>query len=99
MKKFNATEIIRTIKNHVAECGGSHKDWYVGIATDPEKRLFSDHNVDKNSSWIYVEATNEKVARFAERILVRSHHFQGDTGGGDAPEAVYAYEITSDTRE
>ncbi|GIW62200.1 MAG: hypothetical protein KatS3mg090_0026 [Patescibacteria group bacterium] len=42
-------EIISEIKSHMAQCGGSYSDWYVGIATDPRERLFIDHNVDEKN--------------------------------------------------
>ena len=34
--------------------------WYVGIASDPEDRLFGDHNVSKNKDhWAHIPADSE----------------------------------------
>lgn len=95
----NKTEIISKINAHVASRGGTHVDWYVGIATDPETRLFSDHNVDREyGKWIYVLANDENTAREAEAELLEYHGYDGGTGGGDHPRYVYAFLKTKNTR-
>lgn len=40
-------EIIK----YIDAIGIAFPDWYVGIASDPHKRLFSGHNVEKGSYW------------------------------------------------
>ena len=93
-------EIISKINAHVASMGGAHADWYVGIATDAEDRLFLDHNVDReNGKWIYVPADSERVARETEAELLDYYGYDGGIGGGDKPTFVYAYRKTPSTRQ
>ena len=76
-------------------------NWYVGIATYPRDRLFRDHCVDeRNGQWIYnTNPMSETDARDTEKYLLETYPFQGDVGGGIYPTYVYAYKITSYTRE
>ena len=90
--------ITNDILQHIGDRAKSN--WYVGIATDVKDRLFSDHNVDeKNGSWIFRKAASEKEARDIEQSLLDNYSFKGGTGGGGNPQHVYAYQITSSTRE
>lgn len=92
-------KIVNDILTYV---GNQRKsDWYVGIATDARERLFSDHNVlEKGTAgWIFGEATSEKNARDTEKYLLDQYGFKGGTGGGLYPKYVYAYKITSYTKE
>lgn len=94
------TKIVNDILVHVDECGWGEYGWYVGIATDIEKRLFSDHNVNKEKkSCIYRLATSEHEARETEKELLARKQFKGGPGGGDKPLYVYAYKITTATIE
>lgn len=89
-----ANDIVNYVGNDRASA------WYVGIATDPETRLFHDHNVDKESGhWIYRLAVSEADARDTEQYLLKHYSFQGGPGGGDNPRFVYAYKITAVTRQ
>lgn len=84
--------------NHIGS--DSKSNWYVGIATNPKDRLFIDHSVDeKNGKWIHSARLNETDARDTEKYLLDNYPFKGDTGGGINPCYVYAYKITSETRE
>ncbi len=97
----NKLEIINEIDNHIKKEGSSYRNWYVGIASDPEKRLFSDHNVSKqNSWWIYMEAFTDDDARSVENFFLEQRGTQGGPGGGDEKSHfVYAYRITVNTHE
>lgn len=95
-------ETIKTeIKNHIHECGGQYSNWYVGIASDPKERLFTEHNVsEKNGAWIYREAENSSAAREVEEYFVNTLETDGGPGGGDSStKYVYAYKKTSYTNE
>ena len=93
-------EIIKDIKGYMAKRGGDIDDWYVGIAAKPRERLFDDHSVEEDGgAWIHRRASSESVAREIEKHFL-DKGAQGGTGGGDEDTtAVYAYKITSDTRE
>lgn len=91
-------EIIKEIKEHIASRGGSYADWYVGIATDPQERLFKDHKVNKDTDkWIRRLADSEKQAREIEDYFVNTLKTDGGTGGGINPTSVYAYRKNSHT--
>ena len=97
---MNSNQIISDITNHIRECGGRYLDWYVGIASDPRKRLFEDHNVDeKNDAWIIRDAESEAMARKIEKYFL-DLGCKGAGGGGDySTHYVYAYKINSHTVE
>lgn len=92
--------IISDIKAYVAKCGGDYSDWYVGIAADPEQRLFNDHGVSKNSgAWIWIRAASADDARAAEKSLLALGMTGGPGGGDEESDCVYGYRITSTTKE
>ncbi len=81
------------------------KDWYAGITSDPDARLFGPppggHEVDKSDidAWICFEAKSERGARKAERKLLEKG-LDGGPGGGTGIGSVvhvYAYEKTDAT--
>lgn len=93
-------EVIAEIDNYIQQCGGNYHDWYCGITSDPRQRLFDEHNVsEQNGHWIYKDAGSENAARRIEQYFLNKG-CQGGGGGGDyASRYVYAYRITSATRE
>lgn len=93
--------IKNEIKEYIKECGGSYSDWYVGIAEDPEERLFENHNVDKeNDHWIYRPCEDSNVSRRIEEYFVTVLGTDGETGGGDENTIyVYAYKKTPRSEE
>lgn len=92
MAKMSAEEITKYIKNYVAKCPDRIRPhWYVGIATDPESRLFEDHRVNrKYTKWVYCPAVSVEAARLAEKSLL-DDGYDGGPGGGDHPTFVYAF--------
>lgn len=94
-------EIKSDIKDHVVKCGKGSYGWYVGIAADPRARLFNDHAVnEKNDAWIFREATTSTIAREIEVELIRELGAKGGDGGGSYDtKFVYAYKITTTTKE
>jgi hypothetical protein len=95
------TTIINDIINHSNKEGSPKSPWYVGIASNPEDRLFKDHNVLKEGGWwIYRNAGSESSARKIEQFLIERYGFSGGSGGGDsATQHVYAYRKTNSTIE
>ena len=89
------------IKSTLKHIGNDDKStWYVGIATFPKDRLFKDHNVnEQKGSWIYSTQMTEQDARDTEEYLLKEYPFKGGTGGGNNPRYVYAYKITSTTKQ
>lgn len=93
-------EIIEEIESHITDCGGGFSGWYVGIAAKPKERLFDDHSVDEErDAWIYRTASSDSIARDIEKHFL-DKGARGGTGGGDEDsKSVYAYRISSRTRE
>lgn len=88
------SEIVNAIKSHADKEGSGYRNWYCGIASDPDKRLFNDHNVPRKENeawWIKKKADSEKNARDTEAYLMQLG-FDGGTGGGDYTTIhIYAY--------
>ncbi len=94
-------EFADQFSKYIQENGNNPSQWYVGIASDPEDRLFNDHNVPKiQHPFIYDNAQTEENARAVEKYLVDSLGTKGNPGGGDKSTTwVYAYLITQQTVE
>lgn len=92
--------VISEIDEHIRKCGGGYSAWYCGIASNPRDRLFSDHNVsEKNDAWIFRDCGSDSEARNVEQYFLRKGCKGGDGGGDWQTKYVYAYKITSQTRE
>ena len=91
--------IIQEIDSYIRREGSSYHNWYVGIAKDPRNRLFNEHNVS-GVWWIFCEAFSDTRAREVESFFLEQKGTQGGPGGGDKDSRfVYAYRITSTTKE
>ena len=79
MEAKNAQTIVNEIYAHMQKQGGQLSDWYVGITSDIEQRLFTDHNVPRKNHWYaYRKATTADEARSAEKAFLDA----GCDGGG-----------------
>ena len=94
------SEIIAQIDAHMKQSGIPNSSWYVGIAADPEVRIFTDHSVDRDKgTWIYRQATSDTAARTIEDAY-HTAGCDGGPGGGDRTTTfVYAYLKTRTTKE
>lgn len=94
--------IINAIEEHL---GKSYKryyqDFYVGITSDINARLFVAHNVPEKGHWyIYQWADSEDIAREVEKHFL-DLGMDGGTGGGTGDgdvRYVYCYEKGPNTR-
>jgi hypothetical protein len=78
--------------------GKGYREWYVGVAANPDKRLFEGHNVSQEGgAWIYRDAGSGSMARIIEAIFHKKG-CKGGQGGTDNPHYVYAYRMTRTTR-
>lgn len=95
---YTAQQIIAEINAYMKQCGGSNRDWYVGIAANARERLFNDHRVtEKGGSWIYRQATSTDVARSVEKAYLDAGCDGGPGGGDEDTDFVYAYLKTAST--
>ena len=85
---------------HVRERGNVYKDWYIGIAADPESALFTDHTVKEDGDeWIFNACATASDAREVAECFIKDD-MKGDIASND-PSAVweYAYKISSTTKQ
>ncbi len=78
---------------HIIKQGGSYSEWYCGITSDVEARLFGDHKVPHNKNhWFSIRRChNDTDARGVETALIKLG-CDGCGGGGDQTTVyVYAY--------
>jgi hypothetical protein len=88
------------ISEHIRESRRPLTDWYVGIAEDPEERLFTEHNVPKeNYWWIHRELGSRVDAGEVEKFFLSKGAQGGGGGGTDESVFVYAYVVGPNTKE
>lgn len=94
-------QITLEIKAYIDAQHTVYSNWYVGITNDAEKRLFSEHGVDKDKDyWIFRTADSNADARSIEDYFINQLRTDGGSGGGDySSTKVYAYLKNSHTRE
>lgn len=100
---MNYDSILRAFNDYIRKCQCQfYKELYVGVTNDIERRLFSEHNIDRvNDRWIYAPADSEETARRVESYFL-DLGMRGGTGGGKGDGSsvfVYCYVITSNTVE
>ena len=91
------TEILTFIKQSQIP----RKNWYIGIAADPEDTLIKRHKVTDLSTCRYLDAVTDESARNVEDLLLKVLRGTKGGGGGGGPDTtwVYAYVITDQTSE
>jgi hypothetical protein len=89
------------IKKYIDDGGGRYREWYVGIAADARKRLFTDHGVrEKGDMWIFRTFASADDARKVEDYFVNTLGTDGGPGGGDDDsKSVYAYHKEAHTTQ
>lgn len=75
--------IIDAIQKFAENSGKMYyREFYIGITSDINERLFKEHKVDENSSaYIYKCADTEEIARDVEKHFL-DKGMKGDIGGG-----------------
>jgi len=82
----------------INKCGKGYREWYVGVAVNPDKRLFEGHNVSQEAgAWIYRDAGSATMAKTIEAVFLKKG-CKGGVGATDSPHFVYAYRMTRTTR-
>lgn len=80
--------------------GTRYEQFYVGIATDPVNRLTNEHGVDNavpNIYWNYPLQT--EIVRAIEKHFLDKGCKGGPGGGDQNTNYIYAYLVTSKTKE
>ena len=99
-EKQTIQSIINDINEHMKKSGITNANWYVGVTSDLNERLFGYHNVPRKNHWyIHRCAENDTDARNIE-VAYHKVGCKGSGGGGDRSAVfVYAYVITQQTVE
>lgn len=97
---LTAAQAVQAIVSHIDRCGGEYVDWYVSMSPNPEHELFTFHLVDPGGQYAYCRCVTFAEARSAVQHLrdVYRVHVGPTWGSGDALY-VYAYKMTTRTRE
>jgi len=92
MEAQGAQQVYNAIVAHMKLNDGKYSNWYCGITSDWESRLFDDHQVPrKNHPRIARQCYNNDDARAVENALLKLG-CDGAPGGGDETTVyVYAY--------
>jgi hypothetical protein len=92
MKPQDAKQVLNVIKAHIDEQGGPYRNWYCGITSDWEDRLFTEHNVPRKDYWrIARQCYKHEDARTVEKDLCELGCDGGPGGGDETTVYVYAY--------
>ena len=93
-------EALNKITAQIERQRGAYSDWYCGITSNIEDRLFYDHNVPKKDHWrAQSKCESSEVARAVEKALL-DLDCDGGSGGGDEDSIyVYAYLKSSETNQ
>ncbi len=100
MDAQDAKTAYTKIVAHIDSQGYAYSEWYCGIATDWEDRLFNEHKVPKKGhARITKKCHNDDDSRIVETALVKLGCDGGPGGGDESSVYVYAYLKGSMTRE
>jgi len=95
-----AEEIIDDILHYMKSLEFPFTSWYVGIAVNPSVALFTEHNVNVNSHWIYRYAGSvENAEEILEQLMTRYHVRNNGEPVHRNARFIFAYAITSGTKQ
>lgn len=92
-------DMVKFFDGHLATSGRRfYSEFYVGITNDVERRLFQEHNVNRETMWwAYNTATSKEIAERVEKYYL-DKGMRGNTGGGTPDsKVVYCYAIAPTT--
>ncbi len=90
--------IQQEIEHCIHKSKAGYRDWYIGLAINPQKQLFDGHNVSKKEgAWFYRNAGSEISARDLETLFLKKG-CKGGSFGHVSSKYIYAYKMTRTTR-
>lgn len=102
MMHFKEFSIANKVRNFTLNNGGNDARFYVGITNNIQRRVFDEHEVDKETdNYDFWDAGSHDSADRIERYLLKKHpYFEGHAGlGREDSKYVYVYKIEDHTRE
>ena len=94
--------LVAEFEKYIERNGGyfAGYGWYAGVTSDPQRRLFRQHRVDRTeAAWIFAKAPSDDDARAIERHLIDRGAKGGPGEGNESAVYVYAYRIRWSTEE
>lgn len=92
--------IITAFEKFMGQHGQYYGEFYVGIASDPIDRLTNGHGCDATVPNVYwTQPLHTNIVRDIENYFLQKGARGGSGGGGFNTCYIYAYKITSGTRE
>ena len=83
-------KIVAHMDDQISKNGGGYPNWYCGITSNIEGRLFGYHQVPRQNYWrIFCDCISAEAARNVEGGLL-GLGCDGGTGGGDE-QSIYVY--------
>ncbi|MCC6682017.1 MAG: hypothetical protein IT445_14040 [Phycisphaeraceae bacterium] len=99
MSSEEINTVYRRFVLYMQAHGGEPHDWFVGVAEDPDQRLFHQHKVPQNSPHVDEICSSGAVAEEVEQLLL---DYGCDGGREESPptgNSVYAYLKLSSTTD
>ena len=95
----SAQQVYDEICVYMGRWDNPYPNWYSGITSDPQSRLFNDHNVSiENDAWIYRRCTSNDGARSVGDALLKLG-CNGLSGSGDEISTyIYSYLKSANTK-
>jgi hypothetical protein len=99
---YTGKQIVKKIKSHIKNRGGTYASWVVGVSSDARSRLFKKHGVEKKvDRWILIHAESARVARHVKSYLIDKLGIMGNKTAPEdeaAADFVYAYKKSERTQ-
>ena len=91
MEEWDSQGAFNDIYKYIREQGGNLSNWYCGITSDWEDRLFTEHKIPQGEDYWFIvrQCHNENDARGVKGAFI-DLGCDGYRGGGDT-ESVYIY--------
>lgn len=100
VKPLSQQEAVQAVVDHVDRCGGDYTDWYVGVASEPERTLFEYHLVEPRGQYMYCRlASFADAQEAAKRCQMQLGTKTGMSFGLRDAIFLYAYRMTNRSRE
>lgn len=99
MDEFTEKEIVDNIKDFIFE-NGEPDSFYIGVTSNPEKKLFEDHKVDRDNSneYIYFQCSHHISARSIKEHFIENTKIKGNINKKEESNIfVYVYKISQTT--
>jgi len=90
--RYHEDEIRAAIEASVDASGGGFSEWFIGVAADPDQRLFAHHRVRKYGDWwLRRRAVSREAALAVYCYFTRARGMAGEVEDHPAADSVYAF--------